>query len=114
MKTYKIETPTTKQLFEAILNKEYLTLEQLQNKAKQLNILLKDHFCTNEVFVTFTNVTNTGGYPIFFGANDSIYDVLADFNDDFYSLSNEDQEHEIELLGCYTRSFEDFFNIKAN
>lgn len=114
MEIYKIENPTTKQLFDAILNKEYLNIEQLQNKAKQLNILLKDHFCTNEVFITFTNVTNAGGCPIFFGANDSIYDVLADFDDDFYSLSDEEQDEEIELLGCYTRSFEDFFNIKAN
>jgi hypothetical protein len=111
MATYKIESPTTKQLFEAILNKEYLSLEQIKPKAKQLNILLKDHFCTNDVFITFANVTNTGGYPIFFGANESIYEIALDFNDDFYSLSEEEQSNEIELLGCYTRYFTEFFNI---
>ena len=111
MNTYKIEKPTTKQLFEAILNKEYLTLEQLKSKSKQLNILLKDHFNTNDVFITFQNVTNSGGYPIFFGSNESIFEVAADFNDDFYNLSEEEQDEEVELLSSYARNFESFFNI---
>jgi hypothetical protein len=110
METYKIENPTTKQLFDAILKNEYLTMDQLNQKAKQLYILLKDHFCSNDVFITFANVTNSGGFPIFFSENCCMYEVASDFNSDWYELNEKDQNEIIELYGCYTQDFQNFSN----
>lgn len=35
MEFYKIESPTTKQIFDAIVNKEYVPIEKIVSKAKQ-------------------------------------------------------------------------------
>lgn len=110
MEFYKIINPTTKQIFDAIISKEYTPIESIQGKAKQIYVLLKDHF-NSEPMITFDGVTNTGGVPIFLGSNESMYEVAADINDKFYELSEEDQDNEIELLGCYLRTFKDIFNI---
>jgi len=66
MKFYKIENPTTKQIFDAIINNDYVPLEKLAPKAKQIRVLLLDHWCADE---------------------------------------------EIELLGCYLRTYDDIFNL---
>ena len=108
---YQIESPTTKQIFDAIINNEYTPLEKIQSKAKQVNVLLMDYFNTSEVLVTFSGVTNSGGCPIFLSASDSLFEIAADNDDDFYSLSEEDQENEIELLGSYLRTYNELFNI---
>jgi len=110
MEFYKINNPTTKQLFDAILNNEYIPLEKLQPKAKQIKILLLDHWCTNELLITFTNVTNTGGVPIFLSSDDSLYDIASE-EKDFYSLSEKDQNNKIELLGAYLHTYNDIFNL---
>jgi len=110
MEIYKIESPTTKQLFDAILNKEYLKLEQIAPKSKQLYILLKDYFCSNEVFITFDGVTNSGGFPIFYSENCSLYEIASDLNSDWYELNEAEQDEIIELYGCYTRDFKEFFS----
>lgn len=111
MEFYKIDSPTTKQIFEAIIKKEYVPIEKIQSKAKQIKVLLLDHFCTNEILITFLGVTNTGGYPIFMGANESLFEVAADNDENFYNLTEEEQEQEIELLGCYLRTYNDIFNL---
>ena len=110
MEFYKIINPTTRQIFDAIISKEYTPLESIQGKAKQIYILLKDHF-DSEPMIAFNGVTNTGGVPIFLGSNESLYEVAADINDNFYELSEDEQEHEIELLAWYLRTFKDIFNI---
>ena len=73
MEFYKIESPTTKQIFDAIVNKEYVPIEKIVSKAKHEK---------NEAFHLL-----------------------------FYELSEEDQENEIELLGCYLRTYNDIFNL---
>ena len=108
---YQIEAPTTQQIFNAIINNEYTPLEKIMPKAKQINILLKDYFNTNNVLVTFTGVTNSGGCPVFLSEDDSLYEIAADQNKDFYNLSEEDQDNEVELLGCYLRTYNDVFNL---
>ena len=108
---YQIESPTTKQIFDAIINNEYTPLEKIQPKAKQIKILLLDYFNTNEILVTFDGVTNTGGIPIFLTAGDSLYEIAAENNLEWYELSEEDQEHEIELLGSYLRTYDSIFNL---
>ena len=110
MEFYKIINPTTKQIFDAIISKEYTPIESIQGKAKQIYVLLKDHF-NSEPMMTFNGVTNTGGFPIFLGANESLYEVTAEVIDNFYELSEDEQEQEIELLGCYLRTFKAIFNI---
>jgi hypothetical protein len=110
MQTYKIERPTTKQLFDAIVNNEYLTMEQIKQKSKQLYILLKNHFCSNEVYITFANVTNSGGFPIFFSERCCLHEIASDFNEDWHDLSEEDQDEIVELYGCYAQDFKDVFN----
>ena len=41
MKFYKIENPTTKQIFDAIINNEYTPIEKIQSKAKQQHVVLQ-------------------------------------------------------------------------
>ena len=110
MEFYKIINPTTKQIFDAIISKEYTPIESIQGKAKQIYVLLKDHF-NSEPMMTFDGVTNTGGFPIFLGANESLYEVAADIDENFYKLSDEEHDQQIELLGSYLRTFKDIFNI---
>jgi hypothetical protein len=110
-KFYQIEQPTTEQIFKAILNKEYIPLEKMQSKCKQINVLLQDHYNTKNVLITFLNVTNTGGFPIFFGENESLYEVASDVIDDWNELDEEEQNNHIELLGSYTRTYESVFNV---
>jgi hypothetical protein len=107
---YKIVNPTTKQIFDAILNKEYTPIESILPKKKQIYILLKDYF-NSEVYLTFDGVTNTCGVPIFYGSNESIYDIASDITDNWHELSEEQQDEEIELLSCYVRSYKDIFNF---
>lgn len=108
---YKIERPTTKQLFDAIIDNKYVPLAKLQPKAKQINVLLLDYFNTDEVLVTFSNVTNCGGCPIFLCADDSMYDIACENNEDFEDLSDEDKNNEIELLSYYLTSYNKLFNL---
>jgi hypothetical protein len=110
MEFYKIESPTTKQIFDAIINKEYIPIEKLQSKAKQIKILLLDYYCASEILVTFSGVTNTGGIPIFLTSNDSLFDIASE-TPGFYELSEEDQNNDIELLGAYLRTYDDIFNL---
>lgn len=110
MEFYKIINPTTAQIFNAIINNDYVPIESIQPKAKQIYILLREHFIS-EPLVTFENVTNTGGVPIFLGENESLHEVAAEVIDNFYELSEDEQEQEIELLGCYLRTFKAIFNI---
>jgi len=108
---YQIESPTTKQIFDAIINNEYTPIEKIQNKAKQIKVLLMDYYCSNEILVTFDGVTNTGGLPIFLTPSDSLYEIASENNKDWYNLSEEDQNNEIELLGCYLQNYDTIFNL---
>jgi Mg2+/Co2+ transporter CorC len=110
MEFYKIINPTTKQIFDAIISKEYTPIESIIPKAKQIYILLRDYF-NSEVYVTFDGVTNSGGVPIFYGANESMHDIASDINDNWYELSEEEQQHQIELLSWYARPYTDIFNL---
>ena len=111
MEFYKIECPTTAQIFDAIIANEYVPIEKVQSKAKQIKVLLVNHFNTNEILVTFDGVTNTGGIPIFFSPNCSLDEICSDINEDWYELSEEEQEAEIELLSCYIRTYDEIFNL---
>lgn len=111
MKLYKIQSPTTKQIFDAIVAREYVPIDKVQSKAKQIKVLLMNLFNTSEVLVTFKNVTNSGGYPIFLSANDSLYEIANEQNDDWFHLSDEEQDSEVELLGCYLRTYDSIFNL---
>lgn len=111
MEFYKIDSPTTAQIFNAIITNEYVPIESMQSKAKQIKVLLLNHFNTNEILVTFDGVTNTGGFPIFLSSNCSLYEICSDLNYDWYELSEEEQDNEIELLSCYIRTYDDIFNL---
>ena len=104
MNFYKITSPTTKQIFDAIINNEYTPLEKIAPKAKQIKVLLLDYFNTNEILVTFKNVTNTGGLPIFLSSSCSLYELASEKDENFYNLSEDDQEHEVEILASYLRT----------
>jgi phosphopentomutase len=108
---YKIASPTTKQIFDAIIANEYTPLEKIQPKAKQIKVLLLDYYSANEILVTFTGVTNTGGVPIFLTSSDSLHEIASEQDEEFYNLSEEDQENEIELLGSYLRTYDSIFNL---
>lgn len=110
MNFYQIKNPTTKQLFEVALNNDYITTDQLLPKVKQLYVLLKNHFNSNEVFITFTDVTNSGGYPIFFSENCSMYEIASNFNDDWYDLMEEERNEIVELYNSYTQDLKTYFN----
>ena len=110
MEFYKIESPTTRQIFEAILANEYVPIEKIQSKAKQIKVLLLNHFNTNEILVTFNNVTNTGGWPIFLSPSCCLYEICSDLNSDWYELTKNEQQDEIELLGYYMQSYDFIFN----
>jgi hypothetical protein len=111
MEFYKIEAPTTKQIFEAIISKQYVPIEKMQSKAKQIKVLLMDHFCSNEILITFSGVTNSGGFPIFLSSSCSMYEIASDQDNEWYNLSEEEQDEEIELLSCYLRTYDDIFNL---
>lgn len=113
MDFYKIETPTTKQIFDAIINKEYVPIEKVQSKAKQIKVLLLDYFCTNEILVTFDGVTNCGGYPIFLTSDCSLYEIAIE-DDEFFDLSEDEQNNVIELLGQYLTTYDQLFNLQTN
>jgi len=108
---YKIEKPTTQQIFDAIINNEYTPIEKIAPKAKQIKVLLMDYYCSDDVLVTFDGVTNTGGLPIFLTGKDSLYDIASEINSDWYDMSEEDQNNEIELLGCYLQNYDTIFNL---
>ena len=110
MDFYKIPNPTTKQIFDAILNREYTPIESIKPKAKQIKILLLDYWNASEILITFDSVTNSGGVPIFLCEKTDLYEVASENNDEWFDLSEEDQNQEIELLGCYLRKFEDIFS----
>lgn len=111
MEFYKIESPTTREIFNAIIIKDYTPIEKIAPKARQIKILLLDHFCTDEMLITFSGVTNSGGFPIFLGSGESLFEVAADNDDDFYNLSEDDQNNEIELLASYLRTYDQIFNL---
>ena len=111
IKFYQIKNPTTKQIFDAIINKEYVPLDRIENKAKQIRVLLQNYFNSNEILITFSGVTNAGGCPIFLSSNCSLYEIAAENDDNFYNLNEDEQEDEIELLGSYLRTYNDIFNL---
>jgi hypothetical protein len=110
MQFYQITSPSTKQIFDAIISRQYVPIEKIAPKAKQIRTLLLDHFCASEILVTFSGVTNTGGVPIFLTSNDCLYEIASE-EAGFYELSEDDQNNEIELLGCYLRTYNDIFNL---
>jgi hypothetical protein len=81
MHFYQNNKPTTAEFLEAIEKMDYFTMEQLETKRKQIRIMLEDEY-RGEVQIGFTNITNTGGYPIIFCANDSVNDILEAFNNE--------------------------------
>jgi len=111
MKFYQIEQPTTKQIFDAIINNEYVPLEKVQSKAKQIKVLLKDYFCSDDIYITFNNVTNCGGVPIFLGGNFCFHEIAQETMSDYYNSSEEEVEQEIELLSFYLRTYDKIFNL---
>lgn len=111
MNFYKIENPTTEQIFNAIISNEYTPLEKIQPKAKQIEILLLSHWGGSEIFITFDSVTNTGGRPIFFADGGDLHEMASERIEDFHELNQEDQEHEIELLSSYLRTYKEVFNL---
>ena len=110
MEFYKIINPTTKQIFDAIIGKEYTPIESIMPKAKQIYVLLRNYF-NSEVYVTFDGVTNSGGFPIFYDSNESMYEIASDINDNWYEMSEDEQQHQIELLSWYARPYKDIFNL---
>ena len=108
---YKLENPTTEQIFNAIIDGEYVPLDKMQSKAKQIKVLLSNYFGRGELLITFKGVTNSGGVPIFLNSSCSLYEIAAEQDEDFYNLSEEEQENEIELLGSYLRSYDEIFNL---
>lgn len=97
MKTYKIENPTTQQMIEAIENQEYFTMEQFNQKKKQLSVYFNSLWPT-EPLISFTNMTNTGGYPIVFPSGE-MHEALQQFNNEIPS------DEQIELFACYAQQF---------
>jgi hypothetical protein len=110
MKFYKIENPTTKQIFDAIISNEYTPIEKVQPKAKQIKVLLLNYYSANELFVTFTCVTNAGAFPKYITEDDSLYEIASE-EGGFYDLSEEEKEESIELLGCYLQTYDSIFNL---
>lgn len=110
MELYKITSPTTKQIFNAIIARKYVPIEKIAPKAKQIKVLLLDHFCASEILVTFSGVTNTGGFPIFLSSNCCLYEIATE-TPGFYDLSEEDQNNDVELLGSYLQTYNQLFNL---
>ena len=101
----------TQEIFEKLINNEYINLEYVQPKVKQLNILLKDYFCSNEIFISFLCVTNSGGFPIVFSHSCSTYEILANFyGDEFYNWDETEQQEQESLFLDHVSNFEDLFN----
>lgn len=111
MEFYKIDRPTTRQIFDAIIDGQYVPIEKIANKAKQIRVLLQDYFDSSEVYVTFSNVTNTGGVPIFMGDDIPLYEIASEDDDNFYNLSEDEQNERVELFGCYLRPYNELFNL---
>ena len=111
MNFYQIENPTTQQIFDAIISNEYTPLEKIAPKAKQIKTLLQDYYNSDDILVTFSNVTNSGGCPIFLTSSASLYEIASEQDDDFYSLSEDEQNEQIELLGSYLQPYDKIFNI---
>lgn len=114
MEFYKIENPTTKQIFDAIITKEYTPIESIMPKAKQIKVLLLDYWNTNEILVTFDSVTNSGGVPIFMSEGTGLDEIASEIDSEWYDLSEEEQNEQIELLGSYLRTYDDIFTTKQN
>jgi hypothetical protein len=98
------------QIFEKITNLEYVPFEVIQPYAKALKVLLLDYYGGSNLYVTLANVTNFGGYPLFFTDRGSLIEL---FNE-FYAgedMSSEEENNYLELLNHYTRSYDDLFSI---
>jgi hypothetical protein len=98
------------QIFEKITNLEYVSFEDIQPYAKALKVLLLDYYGGSNLYVTFENVTNSGGYPLFFTDNGSLIELFNEFYID-EEMSTEEEDNCLELLAHYTRSYDDLFNI---
>jgi hypothetical protein len=102
MEFYKIQCPTLRQFIDAIENYEYFTMDQFNDRKKQLFIYLSDKF-NCEPILTWQNMTNTGGYPIIYPSNESIEDLLNDMGENFEN--QEDMDSEVELMGMFAQRF---------
>lgn len=110
MEFYKIENPTTREVFAAIIAGEYVPFEHVASKAKQIKVLLIDHWGGSDLFVTFSGVTNAGGLPIFFTNKTNLWEVASE-QKRWYEMTSEEQDEEVELLGSYMRSYDEFFGF---
>jgi len=108
-KFYQIQNPTTKRIFDAIINQEYTPLESIKPKAKQIKTLLLNEWNCNDIFVTFGSVTNCGGVPIFFSSDVNLYTIATE-QQGFYDMTEDEQNNLIELLGAYCTTFDKIFN----
>jgi len=100
---YKIDRPTTEQFIEAIENYSYFTMEQFNQKKKQLKVYFSDLW-NCDVALSWQSVTNTGGYPIIYPADVSLNELMENIDKDFQTLSEEEQAHQIELFDCYANT----------
>ncbi len=110
MKFYQIKNPTTQQIFDAILKHDYFTMEQIKPKFRQIVILLKNHFCCDDIYISFQGVTNSGGYPIIFSIEKDIYKLLCEIDQEFERSTPEEQDETKELFLYYAQNLETFFN----
>jgi len=107
---YKWESITFDELLQAIEDKKYITFEQLQPYKNEL----LEHF--ENPYITFTRVTNTGGFPYIF-EEDNISEFLHELaQTETTNDINEDENFEeefnqcLELLGCHTRPLKDYLS----
>jgi hypothetical protein len=101
MEFYKIKNPKLSEFVEAIDKMEYFTMEQFSKKKNQLKVYFSNEW-GGEILLSFVNVTNAGGFPILFSTTASEYEVLSEFyGGEWYELTEEEKEHEVELFGCY-------------
>ena len=98
------------QIFEKITNLEYMSLEDIKPYARSLKVLLLNYYGGSNLYVTFSNVTNSGGYPLFFTDNYSFIELFNEFYID-EDMSRDEENHCLELLGYYTIPYNDLFNI---
>ena len=110
MNFYQIQNPSTQQIFNAIIANEYTPIESILPKAKQIEVLLKNYWNCSEILVTFQGMTNCGGRPVFFADNTDLFEIASEINCNWYELSDEDQDSEIELLGSYMTTYKNIFN----
>lgn len=90
------------EIIEAIDNFEPISENDFLRYAKSIKIYIEAYNSDTEAIAFPVGVTNSGASAIFLGQSNE-YNETVETILDWYGITNEDREHQIELIGWYAK-----------